>query len=143
MTALSPAEIVTRFFAHAASPDLDDELIAEDAVFHGLSQIGEVHGRDGVKGVMSIFRTAFPNFTTEIKKLLVEGDTVAAWHTHRGIHSGDFIGIPATGRPIEVAGIELFRVKDGQIAEFWHLDDMLTLLQQLGVAPTVGAPSVE
>jgi predicted ester cyclase len=63
--------------------------------------------------------------------LVAEGDTVAVWHTHSGTHGGDFAGIPATGKQVIINGLELLRISDGQIAEFWHMDDFAGMLQQI------------
>jgi predicted ester cyclase len=55
---------------------------------------------------------------TRDDQLIAEGDVVAAWHTHRGQHGGEFAGVPPTGKSIEVHGLELLRVRNGQIVEF-------------------------
>ena len=132
--------VVRRFFDNAASGAGDDELIAEDIVYHGPAMLGEVHGREVFKQLLGVFRAAFPGFETEVKQLVAEGDVVAAWHTHRGRHTGEFAGVPPTGKAVEVDGLELLRVRDGRIAEFWHMDDFLGLMQQLGVVPAPGQP---
>ena len=118
----------------------DDELIAEDIVYHGPAMLGEVRGREGFKQLLGVFRAAFPGFETEVKQLVAEGDVVAAWHTHRGRHTGEFAGVPPTGKAVEVDGLELLRVRDGRIAAFWHMDDFLGLMQQLGAVPAPGQP---
>jgi predicted ester cyclase len=53
----------------------------------------------------------------------------------RGRHDGDFQGIPATGRDVEIHVIDIVRVHDGQIVEHWNCVDRLGLLAQLGVVP--------
>jgi steroid delta-isomerase-like uncharacterized protein len=130
---------VQRFFENAGSGTRDDELIAEDFIYHGPPMLGEVRGREGFKQLLGGFRAAFPNFETEVKMLIAEGDVVAAWHTHRGQHEGEFAGVPPTGKMVEVNGLELLRVRNGQIAEFWHMDDFLGLMQQIGAGPTPSA----
>ena len=132
--------VVRRFFEQAATGARDDELIAEDFVYHGPAMLGEVRGREGFKQLLGVFRAAFPGFETEVKQLVAEGDLVAAWHTHRGRHGGEFAGMPPTGKVVAIDGLELFRVRDGRIAEFWHMDDFLGLMHQIGAIP---APSAE
>jgi steroid delta-isomerase-like uncharacterized protein len=127
--------VAREFYAQAATGDRDDELIAADIVYHGPPMLGEIHGREGFKQVLDVFRAAFPGFETTIEALVAEDDLVAVRHTHRGTHAGDFAGIPATGTPVTVGGIEIVRIRNGQIAEFWHLDDFLALMQQLGTVP--------
>jgi steroid delta-isomerase-like uncharacterized protein len=87
---------------------------------------------------LSQFRTAFPDLVTTVEDMVAEGDRVAVRHTHRATHTGAFQGIPPTGKRIEVTGIEVLRMREGQIAEFWHMDDFLGLMQQLGVVPAPG-----
>jgi steroid delta-isomerase-like uncharacterized protein len=124
--------VARRFFEEGASGTADEALIAPDLIYHGPPMIGELRGRDAFVQVLGVFRRAFPGFTTTIEEMVAEGDLVAVRHTHHGLHRGEFNGIPPTGREIHVTGIEIVRVRDGQVAEFWHLDDFLTLLQQLG-----------
>ena len=65
-------------------PGERDELIADDFIDHGSAMLGDVRGGEACKQILAVFRAAFPNFETEVKTLVAEGDVVAAWHTHRG-----------------------------------------------------------
>jgi steroid delta-isomerase-like uncharacterized protein len=132
-------DVVRRFYEDAPVGRFDHELIADDIVYHGPPMLGELRGRAAFGQVMGAFRSAFPGFQTSIEDMVAEGDRVAVRHTHYATHTGAFAGVPPTGRQIAVPGIEVLRVRDGQIAEFWHQDDFLGMLQQLGVAPAVGA----
>ena len=137
-----PAEenkaLVRRFFEFAASGEQDDLLLAPDIAYHGPPFIGDFQGRDAFKQMLGVFRSAFPGFQTTVTDLVAEEDRVAALHTHHGTHSGEFQGIPPTGKAVTVQGIEIFRVRDGQVVEFWHMDDFLSLMQQIGAAPAPG-----
>ena len=130
--------VVRRFFADAANGAEDDELIATDVIYHGPAMLGQVHGREGFKQILGVFRGAFPGFQTTVDELIAENDLVTVRHTHHAIQTGEFAGIPPTGRRVTVTGIEILRVRDGQIVEFWHMDDFLGLMQQLGAAPPPG-----
>jgi steroid delta-isomerase-like uncharacterized protein len=127
--------IVTRFYAAGADGSTDDELIAEDLRYHGPAMIGELRGREAFRALLDSLRRGFPGFTTEVEEIVVQGDLAAVRHTHRAVHSGEFNGIPPTGRSIEVRGIEILRIRDGRIVEFWHMDDFLGMMMQLGVIP--------
>jgi steroid delta-isomerase-like uncharacterized protein len=59
---------------------------------------------------------------------------VIRW-TASGTHKGDLLGVPATGRPIKITGIDIFRVQDGKLAELWQNWDQLQMLQQIGAVP--------
>lgn len=55
--------------------------------------------------------------------------------TASGTHKGDLLGVLATGRPIKITGIDIFRVQDGKLAELWQNWDQLQMLQQIGAVP--------
>ncbi|MBV9280595.1 MAG: ester cyclase, partial [Chloroflexi bacterium] len=62
-------------------------------------------------------------------------DKVVTRSTVRGTHQGPFLGIPATGKKVEVAQIDIWRLDGGKIVEHWGQDDRLGMLQQLGAVP--------
>jgi steroid delta-isomerase-like uncharacterized protein len=84
---------------------------------------------------MNAFTTAFPDAKITIEDAVGEGDTVACRWTITGTHQGDFQGVPPTGRPITMKGIDFSRVADGRIAEHWAQFDILTVMQQIGALP--------
>jgi len=61
----------------------------------------------------------FPGYTYEIHDQIAQGDIVVNRITWRGIHGGELAGIPPTGRPLELRGINMFKVKDGRVVEQW------------------------
>jgi predicted ester cyclase len=87
---------------------------------------------------MGIYFSAFPEQHIDVDDLIAEGDRVVVRHTHNVTHGGDFVGMPPTGRQAVISGTEVFRLVDGKVAEMWHQDDLLSLLQQLGAIPTPG-----
>ena len=76
--------------------------------------------------------TGMPGYTFEIHDQIAQGDMVANRITWRGVHSAHLAGVPATGRAVELRGINMFQVKDGRVSEQWAELDMLGLLQQIG-----------
>ena len=76
---------------------------------------------------------AIPDMRLDIEDVIAEGEKVLVRLTIRGTHGGDLMGIPPTGRPIEVAVLDLFHIRGGKLAEHWALLDNLGLLRQLGV----------
>jgi steroid delta-isomerase-like uncharacterized protein len=112
-------------------------LVSDDIVIH--TQVpGIAPGREEFHAFMTGFFAAFPEQSVEVHEVLAEGDRVAARHTHHVTHGGEFAGLPPTGRQASVDGLELFRIEHGRIAEMWHHDDLLGLMQQLGAAPAPG-----
>jgi predicted ester cyclase len=67
--------------------------------------------------------------------LVCEGDLVAKRWTFRGTHTGDYMGLPATGRQVVMAGITIYQVVGGQVRETWWNYDALGMMQQLGAIP--------
>jgi steroid delta-isomerase-like uncharacterized protein len=109
---------------------LADELVAEGIIFRG--SLGDsVRGRDGFKGYMRAVRRAFPDFHNQLEELVAEGDRVVARLSYTGTHTGTLLGIAPTGRRVSYAGVALFRVASGQIAEGWVLGDLYGLVRQL------------
>jgi predicted ester cyclase len=70
--------------------------------------------------------------------MIAESDNVTARFTARGIHKGDFMSLPATGKPVTMTGIEIFRIENGKIVELWGEVNLLGLMQQLGVFSAPG-----
>jgi steroid delta-isomerase-like uncharacterized protein len=112
-----------------------DELLAEDAVAHGLSdQAGdEIRGPAAFKPFVRKFRTAFPDIRIKVEDVIVEGDKIAARCFVTGTHTGPGIMSAPTGRSTQFTGICIVRVKDGKICEAWNNFDFLMLYQQLGM----------
>jgi steroid delta-isomerase-like uncharacterized protein len=91
--------------------------------------------KEGVKQLFAIYRSAFPDLRMEAHETVTEGDLVCARITTTGTHRGEFMGIPATGRQIEVETIDMARIRDGQCIEHWGVTDSMTMMQQLGALP--------
>jgi steroid delta-isomerase-like uncharacterized protein len=112
-----------------------DDIIADDVVIHTPIP-GVEPGLESWRNFVGLFIGAFPENHTDVDQLTAEGDRVVARHTHHGIHGGEFMGIPPTGKSVSIIGIEEFRIENGKVVEFWHQDDLLSLLMQLGAVPT-------
>lgn len=106
------------------------EVIAEDVRMHGE---GDTQGLESVVEHTGAFLSGFPDLETKVEDVIAEGDLVVLRATLRGTHSGDFGGIAPTGRRIEVADVDIFRVRDGKIVEIWAGPDRFAMMQQLGL----------
>ncbi|MCA1730009.1 MAG: ester cyclase [Actinobacteria bacterium] len=109
-----------------------DELMAPDAKIH--MPTGEVVDVDGLKGFAGAFRGSFPDWHSTFEELIAEGYRVAERWTGRGTHRGELMGIPPTGKRVEVPGSVFYRIVDSKIVEFRGQLDMLSLMQQLDAA---------
>ena len=89
-------------------------------------------GVEGVKAFFAVFRDALPDVDVTVDELIGEGEWVAIATTTRGTHTGSgLLGIPPSGRSVEVTGIDMVRVHDGRIVEHRGLTDIVGLLRQL------------
>jgi steroid delta-isomerase-like uncharacterized protein len=128
--------LVRRYFEEIwdkANLELIDELFTTNFVRHGPSATeGEVRGLEGFKGLVSMYRSAFPDLRVPIEDLMAEGDRVVTRWTARGTHQGELMGNAPTGNQVTVTGIIVDRISEGQIEEEWVDYDTLHLMQQIG-----------
>lgn len=111
-----------------------DEL--NDPEFVNLSSPpGVPSDREGGKMYLWAFFNAFPDSRFTIDDMIAEGDRVVTKKTFAGTHTGDFAGIPASGRTVTLQYVDIMRVRDGRIVEHWLSMDQLSFMQQLGVTP--------
>ncbi len=130
--------VVRRAFDAVSKGDLvvTDEITASDFVRHDLaSTFEEVRGVEAVRQFIVALRAAFPDLQLTVEDIIAEGDKVIVRFTGRGTQRGAFLGISPTGKAVTWAGINIYRVAGGKIAETWQLSDTLGLLRQLGAIP--------
>lgn len=94
---------------------------------------GRPQGPEGPRFASEAFRKAVPDLRCEVKDLLITKDKVTIRMVFKGTHLGAFAGVAPSGKPIEFNAIDILRIEDGKIVENWHLEDNLSLFQQLGV----------
>jgi steroid delta-isomerase-like uncharacterized protein len=109
-----------------------DEILADDFVEHEEVP-GFTPDKAGVTEFFSMMHRAFPDISVEVTAMAVDGDQLLTHAVMRGTHRGEFIGIPATGRTVEVGLADRTRFRDGRAVEHWGVTDMMAMLQQLGV----------
>jgi len=123
---------------HQHNPDAVDELYAPDYVNH-TAPPGMPNDRQGAKAPAAMYLAAFPDVKVTSDFLVAEGDKVVNRWTATGTHTGELMGIPATGKRVKTTGITIARVADGKIEELWIESDQMGVMQQLGVVPAPGA----
>jgi len=114
--------------------DAIDELVAEDFVEH-VPFPGQGPGREGLRQVLATFLSAFPDIRWTLEEQIAEGEKVVSRFTMTGTHRGDFLGIPPTGKSVNIWGVVIDVVRDGKFAESRIIMDTLGLMQQLGMIP--------
>ena len=97
---------------------------------------GVLTGLEGASFLLQAYATAFPDFRITIDDLIAEGDEVVARWTFTGTHDGPFVGIPATGKPVNAPnGIGIFRLADGKVTTGHFAWNKYSVLQQIGALP--------
>jgi predicted ester cyclase len=137
MQAEESKRIVRRFideYQTGASDASFAELLDPDVVDHSRPP-GIAPGAEGVRQQFDGFRAGLPDFRATILHQVAEGDLVITHKVFNGTHTGELMGIPPTGREVEILVMDVVRVADGRIVEHWGLVDRLGLLQQLGAIP--------
>ena len=134
MSAQALRHMIERVNAH----DLDGYIdgYASDVVLHGYPP--GVEGREGARAFYGGLFAALPDIELREIQLMEDGTRIAAHYGIRGTHSGELLGVPATGRRVDVEGMSFFRFGEGLVAERWNLLDGVTLLAQLGALPQPG-----
>jgi steroid delta-isomerase-like uncharacterized protein len=117
-------------------PDLVDGFVASDYRNHNAF-VGD--GREANRQFWAGFFKALPDLTATMEDLVVSGDRVVGRFVYRGTHRGEFMGIPASGQPVEMRSIDIWRVADGMFVEHWDELNTLQVFQQMGALAQLAA----
>jgi len=109
-----------------------EELVSASFVDH-MPMPEQVPGRKGHNDAVQAIRGGFPDLKLSVEEILSDGDKAVGRWIMTATHSGMLMGIPATGKSIEMQGIDVVRIESGQIVEMWHIEDVLGMLIQIGV----------
>ena len=135
-TNLEVARLVCEEVWGKGTAELVDELYAEDYV--DLNPVpGVPANREGLKMQLGMYHQAFPDLSVTVEDTVADGDKIVVRYTIQGTHRGELMGIPATGKSGEIAGISMVRLANGKVVEEFSLADMMMLFQQLGLAPEI------
>jgi steroid delta-isomerase-like uncharacterized protein len=129
--------IVRKFFEVGPSKG---DLAAADALLHAEFSLHTPlptpgPGIDAMNDVITSCRAAFHGLQVTVDDIMAEEDRVTARFTACGRHSGNFMGLPPTGKAITITGIEIFRIEDEKIRELWGEVNLMGPMQQLGILP--------
>lgn len=127
--------IAARFYEvyNEGNVEVIDEIFSADFVGRDPNDPSqERHGPEGVKQVVTAFRSAFPDLEGILEDQTAEDDKVVNRYAGRGTHRGEFLGVSPTGKEVKISGVTIFRFREGKIVEGWDFYDGLGLLRQLG-----------
>lgn len=115
------------------------DLQSEDYVQHGTISGVEIHGNEESEEMIRMFHAAFSDLeSTDVLTVAVDdGEYVCSVRRFTGTNDGEFMGHPPTDATVDVMGLSLYRMENGQIAERWNAVDFLGLLQQLDMVPSL------
>jgi steroid delta-isomerase-like uncharacterized protein len=114
-----------------------DEVMAPTYARY-MNASGAYLDRERQKQRMSGMRQAFSELALTLEDITAEGDKVTIRVTLQGTHTGNFMGVPATGKQVAIEAIDILRLVDSKVVEHWGVMDTFGLMQQLGVVPAPG-----
>ncbi len=112
------------FLKEAVAPNFTDRTLPP----------GRPQGPDGPAFASRRFRTAVPDLKVSVEKMIIAGDYVTVHMRFTGHFTGTFGQTQGKGQAIEFIATDLLKVENGRVTDNWHIEDNLTLLQQMGVA---------
>jgi steroid delta-isomerase-like uncharacterized protein len=128
--------VARQFLEEAFGPhwrvELVDQLHTQDFVVHtSRGDVGLKEDREALIG----WKSSTPDLVIRVDDIMAEGDRVAVRWTGTGTNTGEWNGMPATGKKVTARGMTFWRMKDGKIAEEWGVVDMLSVMKQMGLLP--------
>jgi steroid delta-isomerase-like uncharacterized protein len=140
--AMDHVAMARRMYELVNAGDLDGfgECLADDFVEHE-ELMGLPQTRDGVKEFFRVFHAAFPDMRMSPEDVIASGDKVVVRARATGTNQGEFMGMPASGKAVDVQLIDILGFRDdGLVHEHWGVFDAMTMMQQLGAVPA-GPPA--
>jgi predicted ester cyclase len=121
--------IVRRFIEAYNNRDLNliDDFVSPDYIDHSNKV-----NREGLKQLFLMGLKAFPDWNENIEDIIAEGDKVWVRLSYTGTHRGEFMGISPTGKKILSKAVDIYRIVDGKLAEYWNVTDNVNIFKQVG-----------
>jgi predicted ester cyclase len=116
--------------------DVDGAMSLLDPKFINYDEPGRTRNLEDSRTFFTMLMSGFPDGQYTILDMVAEGDKVVRFMQGEGTHTGEFMGIPATGKRVSYLFIDIDRIVDGKIVEHWGVSDNLGMMQQLGMIPS-------
>jgi steroid delta-isomerase-like uncharacterized protein len=118
--------------------DLMAQGYDDNVVYHGGAG-EERRGKAAAMELANMYHTAFPDVRVTIEDVIAEGDKVLTRVRPQGTHTGELMGMPATGKKIDIQWVmNIVRIANGKIVEEWEIFNQMDLMRQLGAIPPEG-----
>lgn len=114
-----------------------DSLVAPDYMEHQADP-NYSPDRAGLKKSMEDFAKGFPDANSKINFMMADSDRVMIEYTLTGTNTGSMMSMPATGKKMNIEGVDIVRFKDGKAIEHWGFMEEMKLMQQMGMMPAMG-----
>ena len=114
--------------------DSVDELLTDDFTPHTWGKVEP--GKEAMKAAIERVSKGLSDASMTIQDVIDEGDRVAVRLTSHAVQTGEFMGLPPSGKPYTIGEIHIFRLVDGKVAEHWHQADFMGMMRQLGASPS-------
>lgn len=128
--------VVRRFIDEVfvkGNPDAVDRLVTHDFTPHSWGRMPS--GVEPLKQAIRHAHAGLADVSFKIEDVIAEEDKVAVRVTAHGRHTGEFMGLPASGKDYTISETHIFHLRDGRVSEHWRDADMLGLMRQLGALP--------
>lgn len=116
-------------FNNPKTRELYFSIYHPDCVMHGIDGLDP--GLASIKQYYHMIWSAFPDIKVQMEDMIEEGNTLAFRYSVQATHRGEFMGIPATGKPIGISGMSFLRFDGNHCIERWALMDLARLMQQI------------
>jgi C-1 hydroxylase len=112
---------------NARKLDLVDDFVSPEYIDHEKNI-----GREGLKQLIAMGINAFPDWHETVEDIIAERDKVWVLLSYTGTHKGEFMGLSPTGRKTTSKAVDIYRIVDGKLAEYWNVTDNLNIFKQVG-----------
>jgi steroid delta-isomerase-like uncharacterized protein len=119
------------------SHDMENVLrfYAPDCVSDDVGQGSQLHGREGLRLMLQMYWSAFPDLRFQITDTVIQESRLAIAWMAEGTHEGAIMNIPPTGHQVEVRGMSIVDVQDGMVVRAQYLWDIAGMLRHMGLLP--------
>lgn len=130
---MSHETLVRQFYTVFNTGDVHllDQILAADWVEYPLSALDQAPGREEFKPIVRSFRTTFPDVQFINEDIIVADEKITVRSSVTATHSASFLGVEPTGRKVKFSTIDIHRIENEAIVETWHIEDLLSVLQQI------------
>jgi len=99
--------------------------------------------REGYKKIMSEFFSAFPDLNEKVNFMVADSNAVMVQYTLMGTNTAPMMGMPATGKKINIGGVDIVRIKNHKVVKQWDYDEEMKMMTQMGMMPGMGGDSAK